>query len=168
MMLGGEKRTWSLIESVVGRDVASIERVFFEHSGAVDRQHGPLQFRFGDGSILRLDVANDGERLLVSCDEWQDPFVEPLSDENRAYVEECGKWILVSLSNAPEHAGLIGAKVCQVIPIFNRFGTLAGAQFRIGSSVLNFFVDGDEADVVFGSDAEALASNRLQVSQNHS
>ena len=29
---------------------------------------------------------------------WEDPFAEPLSDENRALVEKTGKWIAFDVS----------------------------------------------------------------------
>jgi hypothetical protein len=82
----------SLLSAAVGRTIVAIRRTLYvKPNGAVD-DRGPIQVSFDDGRILLFEVGRLGEELAIETGPWIDPFAEPLTDENRSYVQLVGKW----------------------------------------------------------------------------
>jgi hypothetical protein len=79
------------LADVIDFRITRVRRVHYVYRGVPDTDFGPLELAFGDRVVL-LDNAADGEALRVRRQAWEDPFAEPLSGENRAFVEESGKW----------------------------------------------------------------------------
>ena len=130
----------------VGRRVTGVARIFYEYRGSIDEDDGPLELAL-DGVPIVLDVAGDGESLQVRKQAWADPFEGPLSEENRLYVEEHGRWRRVDCSRAEPYAGLIGQIVTDSCALLNEFKKVAGVRISVSTGSMWFVVLGDESDV---------------------
>lgn len=91
-----------------------------------------------------LDACGDGESLSVTAGTWSDPFEEPLSEENRAYVEKSGKWTVFEVSDNDPLRRVIGGRVVRVDEIKNPWQKVVGAQIRVGDTTVKVIVDSDE------------------------
>lgn len=127
--------------------VASIARVLYEHGGQLDMSDGPVELRFEDSATLLLDGGSDGETLRTSSSPWRDPFAGKLSVENRAYIQEHGKWTRVDVSNEDAYRDLVGNAVSEVAPLFNEFGRPSGVKLATIDRTLWFVIEGDECHV---------------------
>lgn len=85
------------LTDVIGSRITRVRRVQYVYRGVPDTDFGPFELTFGARVVL-LDNASDGEELRVRTEPWEDPFVEPLSEENRAFVETSGKWTAFDVS----------------------------------------------------------------------
>ncbi|WP_159398002.1 hypothetical protein [Sorangium cellulosum] len=135
------------LKSLSGKCLRAVARIFFEHGGQIEAGDGALELYLDDGSVFFLDGSADGERLRVQDAPWVDPFQPPISDENRLYIEQSGKWSRVEQSDDPKFSGLIGKVIASVKVLVNEFGREAGVQFSIGGTELWFVVAGDECHV---------------------
>jgi hypothetical protein len=115
--------------------------------GFVTDDDGPLQVHFDSGALLRFDAGADGEMLRVDTIPWVDPFAEPLSGENREYVEQSGKWAEFDVSEEPPYSSLIGGTVDQVRLITLTDEKLVGIIFSIGSTELRASTGADNLQV---------------------
>jgi hypothetical protein len=132
--------------SLVGKRITHVARVLYEYRGEVDPGDGALELGL-DGQTLLLDGESDGERLRVSEQPWVDPFEEPLSEENRRFVETHGKWRRVDCSRSDVYSGLLGQVITDACALNNKFGTLAGLRISVPTAGIWFVVDGDESHV---------------------
>ena len=146
----GEQPGIDTLTPMVGRRIARIEQVFYVFKGAVDRSDCVLQLRMDDGSVVHFATGADGASLRVVVGSWVDPFPEPLSEENRAYVESHGKWTAFDTSATPEMAPLDGQIVRRVLPIRDQAGLRRGVQLDLGDEQVTYVVDGDEGFVYRG------------------
>jgi len=96
----------------------------------------------------RGDELGAVQRVVVGS--WVDPFREPLSEENRAYVESHGKWTAFDTSATPEMAPLVEQIVRRVLPIRDQAGLRRGVQLDLGDEQVTYVVDGDEGFVYRG------------------
>ena len=105
---------------------------------------GPLELTFGNRSIL-FDNAADGETLRVRATAWEDPFAEPLSAGNRAFVEQSGKWVAFDVPAVGAFATFIGDVLASAEPVLGESGHLTGVILRTdGGGVLRVDVEADE------------------------
>ncbi len=76
-----------------------------------------------------LAGGGDGQSLRWQLGHWLDPFAEPLSDENRAFVVLSGKWEAVDVAEWPGYSRIIGQPITSVEAITPGSG-LTDAVFR--------------------------------------
>lgn len=132
------------LAGLTGQRVARLRRIFYVFRGAVDSLYAPLEITFLDGVIVWFDSGGDGESLKVRFEEWEDIFLEPLSEENREYVARFGKQTAFDVSDQPPYADLIGQLIVDVRPQSTSPGKLTGVTFVTESHVLHAFVGPDE------------------------
>ncbi|WP_437764586.1 hypothetical protein WMF27_34570 [Sorangium sp. So ce281] len=130
-----------------GRRIRAVARILFERDGQIESDDGPLELYLDDGTVVLFDGSADGESLRVQGAPWADPFEPPISDENRLYVEQSGKWSRFEQSSGPRFASLLGEVVSSVAIMKNQFGRDAGVQISIGEKCLWFVVAGDQCYV---------------------
>jgi len=135
------------LSGVNGKVVASLARVLYEHGGQLDTGDGPVEVRFEDGATLLLDGGSDGETLRTSSSPWRDPFEGKLTQENRAYIQEHGKWTRVDVSNEDAYRDIVGSAVVEAAPLFNEFGRLSGVKLATIDRTMWFVIEGDECHV---------------------
>lgn len=135
------------LEIALGHRLVKANRIFFEIQGQLDKSVGALELEF-DNCCLYLHGASDGETLLVDNKSWQDPFKEPLSPENHAFIKKYGKYAKIS-TNSFEIMGKVLTQFCL---IQNQFGTIAGLELVFENSSIVFLVDCDEYYVMSKED----------------
>ncbi|WP_437576754.1 hypothetical protein [Sorangium sp. So ce887] len=135
------------LKSLPGRRLRAVARILFEHGGRIEPDDGPLELYLDEATVVLLDSSADGEGLRVRDAPWADPFMPPISAENRLYIEPCGKWSKVDQSSDPRFARLIGEVISSVTILENAFGRESGVQVSIGETYLWFVVAGDECHV---------------------
>ena len=132
--------------SLLGQRIRGLTRVFFEYAGVLERDDGPLECMCERTTCL-LDSQSDGEQLRVREGPWVDPFEYPLTDENRKYVDEYGKWRRVDCSKDPPYADLIGQRIVAIAMLQNSTGVIAGVRLSTPVRELWFVVQSDECYV---------------------
>jgi hypothetical protein len=76
---------------------------------------------------------------------WEDPFAEPLSDENRDFVEKSGKWTAFDVSAEGAFATFIGDVLDTVEPVLAGSGKVTGIILRTGrGGVVRVGVEADD------------------------
>lgn len=136
----------SLPDRLRGRTVTSLARVLYERHGVINPVDGPLEIEL-TGSFVLLDSASDGERLRVEERRWEDPFEEPLSPENRAYVEETGKWRRIDCSHEAPYSDFVGHSITEARLLRNRAHKIVGVRISVDARSLWFVVEFDECHV---------------------
>lgn len=122
--------SWAeLLDSVIGRVLIRTARVLFVHGDSIGSE-GPIELDFGDG-VLVFRCGGDGQRLEVSSGPWVDPFGEPLSDENRAWVADHGAWRRFERLT-PELAALEGHQLSAVEVLELQGGSPMGVVLDFG------------------------------------
>lgn len=133
----------------IGEPIQQVRRIHYVFNGRADTDFGPVELTIGSRPYL-LDNGSDGESLRITEAAWTDPFVEPLSEENREFVDQAGKWTPFDVSALGNWATLIGEVLTDVEPISNETGkttgvllrTGHGGQLRLGVMADELFVDG--------------------------
>lgn len=146
-MNGSKALPLASLKSLCGKRLHAVARILFEHAGRIDPGDGPLELYLDDGTVVLFDGSADGEGLRVQYAPWVDPFASPISEENRAYIEQSGKWSRVEQSSDPLFVDLLGEVISSVTILDNEFGREAGVQISIGGKDLWFVVAGDECHV---------------------
>lgn len=90
---------------------------------------GPIELTLGE-QVFTFDNEPDGESLRITELAWIDPFAEPLTTENREFVERSGKWTAFDVSADSSWAGLLGEVLSEVEPIMNSAHKLTGVILR--------------------------------------
>ncbi len=122
-----------LIQRRLGDEVVGVSRIFYCLGAEVNRSVGPVELEFASGGVLRFDCGSNGERLKVSAHAGQDPFAEPLSDENRRFVETHGKW---TRCTAPRDLRSPHGQVLDCVqPIWRRPEKLVGVVIEFDGAV---------------------------------
>lgn len=147
----------TVLANMVGHRIARIEQVFYVFEDKPDPSDCALQVRLDNGDTVHVWVGGDGETVRIVPEPWGDPFAGSLSEENRAFVEQSGKWTLFDTSATPEMASLIGQPIDRVFSVRDDRGTMRGVRLVIGGLVLTYAVDGDEGFVVHGPALDQLA-----------
>lgn len=136
---------------LVGKEIARIDRIFYEFRGDVDAAHGALELHLSDGSVLLFGVASDGDSLRVEAGPWEDSFAEPMSEENRAFVAKHGKWCRHAVSTQERYRDLIGAVVNAVELLENQHRCKSGIALETGVRKLWLVVEADETNLYWGA-----------------
>lgn len=136
----------SCLDTLVGQRLSHFARVRFEYRGEIGADDGPLEVGI-DGGVVLLEGDGDGESLRVLAEAWKDPFAEPLTDENRRYVDEHGRWRRVDVSNHEDYRALIRGRVAGASLLKNEHGRIGGVRLSISTRDLWFVVEGDECHV---------------------
>lgn len=126
-----------------------MRHIHYVCNGRPDTDFGPVELTIGERPFL-FDNEADGESLRVTETAWSDPFAEPLSTENREFVERSGKWTAFDISALGRWAKLIGEPLSDVEAITDPGGkttgivlrTEHGGSLRVGAMVDGLFVDG--------------------------
>jgi hypothetical protein len=138
----------SLIDAV-GTPIRRVRRIHYVYNGRPDTDFGPVELTIGERPFL-FDNEADGESLRVTETAWADPFPEPLSTENREFVQRFGKWTAFDVSALGRWAKLIGQALSDVEGITDDGGkttgivlrTQHGCALRLGVMADELFVDG--------------------------
>lgn len=117
------------LTSAVGATVQCARRVHYVFNGRPDTDFGPVELTIGE-QVFLFDNAPDGESLRIIEHPWHDPFREPLSEENKEFVERSGKWTAFDVSTLGPWAKLIGEPLADVEPITNEDGKMTGILLR--------------------------------------
>jgi hypothetical protein len=130
---------------MTGKTISRIRRVHYVAPDTTNESSGPVEITFDeDRTILLLDAGSDGATLWFSSEPWEDPFREPLSDENREFVARSGKWTAFDVSTEPGYDALVGTAVQEVCELRASSGILSGMVIVAESGVLRAKVDADE------------------------
>jgi hypothetical protein len=108
---------------------------------------GPLELTFDDAGALLLDAGPNGQDLVLAAAEWIDPFVEPLSAENREFVRTHGRWTAFDVSSEPGFSTIIGSAALHAAEIRNPDDRIVGLELTFPNAVLRAEVDFDELTV---------------------
>jgi hypothetical protein len=135
------------LTDTVGKVIVGIRRIRYVVSGNIVSTSGPIELVFRDGSAVTLDAGPDGEALAVSDSRWKDPFEEPLSRENRSFVEQSGKWTAFDVSTEPPYREIIGQTVERVKPLLTPAGKVKGATLFTSAGGLRSEVEADDLKV---------------------
>jgi hypothetical protein len=142
---------------MVGHRIARIEQAFYVFKNERDQSQCDLQMHLDNGDTVQFTTGSNGETVRIIAAPWDDPFAEPLSAENRAFVEQSGKWTLFDTSTTSEMAPLIGQRIDRVFSVHDKWGTMHGVRLILGSLVLTYAVTGDEGFVIHGPAPDELA-----------
>jgi hypothetical protein len=113
---------------LVGRRVIGLRRILYlGPDGVRNDEDGALEISTDDGASVVLDGSADGSSLRWTTGRWLDPFAEPLSDENRRFVESSGKWVAVDVAEWDGYDRLIGQPISAVVPITPRWARIDSA-----------------------------------------
>ena len=135
-----------LPKDLIGRRITGVARVFYEYRGLIEEGDGAVELTL-DGEPILFEGDGDGERLRVREQAWIDPFEEPLSEENREFVEEHGRWRRVDCSGTKPYADLCAHKIIDACDLVNRFNRVAGVRISVSTASMWFVVDCDESYV---------------------
>jgi hypothetical protein len=134
------------LDAMIGGQIVGLARVFYVYKGAVEELDGELELRFPD-RIARFRGGSDGEKLLIQDSPWVDPFVQPMSEVNTAYVESSGKWTRFEKTEDPPYSSFVGSRVIGVDPVLTIAGKLIGCLIRTSSGDINVLAEWDEIHV---------------------
>lgn len=145
--MGGPMRQHhSFLDGLVGRRLTYVARVLYEYRGEIGADDGAIEVGTDRGVVL-LEGDRDGESLRIRAEAWEDPFKEPLSEENRRYVDEHGRWRRVDVSKQQDYRDLIGERITRASLLTNEHGRIGGVRLSISTRDIWFVVEGDECHV---------------------
>lgn len=110
---------------------------------------GRSSWLFSNGTVVLFDAGADGEALAVSRGAWRDPFAEPLSEVNRLFVREHGKWTAFDISAEPSPALIIGEPITGYEEIRAEDGKFTGVTLYSTRVGLSIETHADELKVMF-------------------
>ena len=132
------------LTNAVGATVQCVRRVHYVFNGRPDTDFGPVEVTIGGQGFL-FDGAPDGGALRIAEQAWEDPFSEPLSEENQEFVENSGQWTAFDVSTVGLWAKLIGEPLADVETITNEDGKTTGISLRTThGGLVRFGVMADE------------------------
>jgi hypothetical protein len=136
-----------LLSSLQGQVIHWIRRIRYMFRGDVTSDAGPIEIGFADDSIVLLDAGPDGEALSVKAAGWIDHFAEPLSIENRQFVEQSGKWTAFDVSVEEPYSRFIGERIVQVILVRALENKIKGVALATPRSTIRVEIEADELSV---------------------
>lgn len=142
-----DQDTLVMLSNLRDRIISKVQRILYVLRGTVAAEKGAIEITFRDGYTVFLDAASDGETLAVKPFAWIDRFTEPLSLENRKFVEQSGKWTAFDVSGQPPYSHLIAEPVREVTPIRTPDNKVKGATIRSANGTINVEVEADEVFV---------------------
>jgi len=135
------------LSELPGRVIRKVQRILYVLRGTITAESGPIEITFTDGLTVLLDAAPDGEALAVKPSAWTDHFAEPLSVENRKFVERSGKWTAFDVSGQPPYSDLITEEVGEVIPVGTLGNKIKGVTIKTTHCTVHVEVEADEVSV---------------------
>lgn len=129
--------------------VTRVRRIFYVFGDEVDRDYGPVELTFSDGTAVVFDAGADGEALAVRRGEWHDPFAEPLSEANRRFVRDHGKWTAFDVSAEAPPNLLIGKTLTRHDEFRTENGKLTGVTLHSPDVHLTIQAQADEVAAEF-------------------
>jgi hypothetical protein len=136
------------IDRLVGLTVISVRRIEYVAKATVGSSGGPFELRFANGEAVTFDAGANGETLSSTMGIWDDPFAEPLSDENRAYVDEVGKWTPIDVTHTEPFARIVGIPILEARQIRNHECRLVGVEIIVEGIIALLRVGSDELSVI--------------------
>jgi hypothetical protein len=133
-----------------GHFICKVQRILYVLKGEVAAENGPIEITFTGGPTVLLDAAPDGEALAVRPSAWTDPFADPLSVENREFVERSGKWTAFDVSEQVPYSHLIAEQVSEVIPVRTLDNKIKGATIKTAHCAIHVEIEADEVSVDVG------------------
>ena len=131
------------LTALVGQRISGVRRILYVGPDGQVGRTGAIELTSSEGTVVVLDSGADGESMRVTGQRWTDPFGEPLSPENRAWVDRVGKWSAFDVGDDPEYAALAAGTVLSVDPIYEN-DTVTGALVRTAGGTLRAHVEFDE------------------------
>lgn len=117
------------LANAVGATLQHVRRIHYVFDGRPDTDFGPVEITVGE-QVFLFDSGPDGESLRIEEGPWQDPFSEPLSEENREFVDQPGKWTAFDVSTLGLWARLVGEPLADVEAVTNVDGKMTGILLR--------------------------------------
>lgn len=143
-----------LLAGFLSSAVVRVRRInYVSPGGSREASEGPVEVSLDNGVVFRLESGTDGESLRFAVGEWVDPFVEPLSPENRDFVAKSGKWTAFDVSSDRNFGRLIGGRIGDV-NLLTASGKIVGIELIFGSVTLKAEVRADELFVHCGDYAK--------------
>lgn len=134
----------SVLDAQKNTTLVGLRRIRYVHQGIAQAPVGPLECAFDDGVAVVLDAGGDGETLTATVGPWVDVFKEPLSEENREFVELSGKWTGFEVVPGEPLWRAVGQPLLRVEEISSPLNKITGVLLRIGSTSIRIYVEFDE------------------------
>lgn len=148
-MANSRASSFGHISNVLDRQITRIRRInYLNPDGTRDVSQGPIECVFDGAIVMRLESSSDGASLRLRVGEWVDPFAEPISDENRAFVRSSGKWTAYDVSEDRGYREMIGHSI-RVTNLFTMNDLIIGLELTAGGVLLRAEVGADELVVNF-------------------
>jgi len=119
----------------VGREIARVRRLHYVYRGEANTGDGAIELTFSDGSVVMCDAAADWTLDFYDA-AWVDPFPEPLSDADAAYLDRFGRWLAYDVTEQMPYSWLVGQTIRQAIPQLNDLLELTGLVLRTDAAIL--------------------------------
>lgn len=137
--MGNDRLVNILTSAIVG-----VRRIcYVRPDGSFDLGEGPIEFTFDEDRTIRLESGADGESLRVWVGRWIDPFGEPMTEENRRFVEQSGKWTAFEVSHEDPYRRLVGQKV-RDLTLLLRSNKVVGVEVILDAALVRAEVHADE------------------------
>ena len=140
-----KQATFDQIRSIQDETILGISRLAYVYQDEIDRNDGDVELVTTAGVFGLGSVGGDFLRVLIG--RWEDPFKEPLSEENLAYVHDYGCWRQFDCCEIDPYQLMIGQQIDEVQLLRNQFGEVAGVMILVDRIAMWFVVCGDECRV---------------------
>ena len=162
MSLNDYRQFYDLIIRAKGSIVESVRVIGFVFNGKPNAENFHLELHLDTGQTRLLRPGRDGESLRISQEPWRDPFEEPITEINAAFVKQYGKWSVLELSSFTPVASLVGQKLTAIAPVFNQTAKLIGLHLITQRGCVSYLVEWDEGHILSGCDDEMLTEKGYQ------
>jgi hypothetical protein len=126
----------SAAPELVGREIARIRRLHYVFRDEANTMDGAIELTFADGSVVICDAAADWTLEFYGA-AWVDPFREPVSESDRAYLDRYGRWSAFDVTDQLPYSSLVGQRVRQAVPQLNDLLELTGLVLRTDGANLD-------------------------------
>jgi hypothetical protein len=99
------------------------------------------------GAPFSWRIAGDGASVVAEEIAWVDPFVEPVSPENREFVDRSGKWEIFDVSADREFSSFLGKLLTVAEVAHDEHGILSRVTLGGEGASVTFFVEDDRGYV---------------------
>ncbi|MCA9918169.1 MAG: hypothetical protein KC445_09460 [Anaerolineales bacterium] len=142
-------QAWENIEKLKGKQIKGVHLVLFVHKKGRNWNDSLLQITFEDDSLVLLK-GDGNDNLIVQRSAWEDAFEGDLSEEDKTFIQENGKWSLFDVSGSQPYTKILKERIQAAHPIRNQFNRLTGVQLQIGDLYLNFVNVADQSRILWG------------------
>lgn len=139
----------SAIQGAVGQRVARVRRGRYSLPVSDMDEGGFLELTFVSGDVLLLDIGSDWT-LTAQAQAWNDPFTEPISAENRDFVERHGRWTAVDVSQGDARL-LTGSSISSASLLTDDMADVVGVVLLADGVVVSATAWGGELFVEFNT-----------------